>query len=57
MGSFRKTKCIIAKLLSRDSPEVQYNLVNWDPDNRNVLLNKNWSIIYLSLVTCLFLRF
>ena len=51
MGSFRKTKCIIAKLLSRDSPEVQYNLVNWDPDNRNVLLNENWSIIYLSLVT------
>ena len=24
-------------LVSKDSPEVQYNLVNWDPDNRNVL--------------------
>ena len=34
-------------LISKDSPEVQYNLVNCDPDNRNVLLND--SIISLQL--------
>ena len=25
-------------LISKDSPEVQYNLINRDPDNRNDLL-------------------
>ena len=32
-------------LISKDSPEVQYNLVNWDPDNRNVLFNDNINIL------------